>query len=135
MPLKRTVIPMLFLTSLLLSATTAIADDVMKVHFIDVGQGDATLVEFPCGSMLIDTGGEKWPDKGTARYDSTPGLVDYLTRFFDSRPDLEGRLDLLLLTHPHLDHTRGVPAVVSQFLPRNVVYTNLDRGSGISEQR
>lgn len=57
-----------------------------------------------------------------------------MTQFFNRRTDLGGRLDLLLLTHAHLDHTRGVPAVVSQFLPRNVVFNHADHGSGFDEQ-
>ena len=28
----------------------------MRVHVIDVGQGAATLVEFSCGAVLVDTG-------------------------------------------------------------------------------
>lgn len=115
-------------------ASSLLADDSMRVHFIDVGQGDATLVEFPCGAVLLDTGGEEWPER-RPQYSSTPVLVDYLTEFFDSRPDLDGRLDLLVLTHPHEDHTRGVSAVVSRFRPRNVVHNNERRGSGIDGQR
>src|SRR5262245_13780723 len=30
----------------------------MRIHLIDVGQGAATLIEFSCGAILIDTGGE-----------------------------------------------------------------------------
>lgn len=30
----------------------------MVAHFIDVGQADATLLEFPCGAVLIDAGAE-----------------------------------------------------------------------------
>ena len=33
----------------------------MQIHVIDVGQGAATLLEFTCGAVLIDTGGERQP--------------------------------------------------------------------------
>ena len=79
----------------------------MRVHLIDVGQGAATLVEFSCAAILIDTGGES-----NKRHDSTKNLIDYLNAFFESRPDLERTLALLLLTHPHIDHTRGANVVL-----------------------
>jgi competence protein ComEC len=112
------------------------ADDVMRVHVIDVGQGAAALVEFPCGAILIDTGGERWPTEEwkKAKYDSTDALTDYLDAFFAKRPDLERRLALLVLTHPHKDHTRGVPAVLEKYAPRSVVHNGQWRGSGIEEQ-
>ncbi len=28
----------------------------MRAHFIDVGQGDATLLDFPCAAVLVDAG-------------------------------------------------------------------------------
>ena len=40
----------------------------MRAHFIDVGQGDATLLEFPCAAVLIDTGGEQ-----NGEFDHLPG--------------------------------------------------------------
>ena len=30
----------------------------LRVHFIDVGQADAVLLEFPCAAMLVDLGAE-----------------------------------------------------------------------------
>ena len=37
---------------------TAAAQEARKMiaHFINVGQADATLLEFPCGAILIDAG-------------------------------------------------------------------------------
>ncbi|REJ85144.1 MAG: MBL fold metallo-hydrolase [Acidobacteria bacterium] len=103
----------------------------MRVHFFDVGQGDATLIELPKGSILVDTGGE---DGGS--YDFRPGLNRELDAFFDRRTDLGGRLDLLVITHPHPDHYQGMkPApwwnsslrpVLDTYRPRNVVH-NGDR--------
>lgn len=85
-----------------LSAPTVNAADSMVMHFIDVGQGAATLLEFPCGAMLIDTGGEN-----NALFDSEPKLLAYLNDFFQRRSDLNKTLDALVITHPHIDHTRS----------------------------
>jgi len=72
----------------------------MVIHFINVGQGDATLVEFQCGALLVDLGGETNNGfKGEER------LISYLDQFFQRRTDLEKTFDLLAITHPHIDHT------------------------------
>ena len=111
--------------------------DVMRVHVIDVGQGAATLVEFPCAAILVDTGGERWPVEEwlTPKYDSTAALMSYLNGFFQSRPGLQSRLELLILTHPHKDHTRAVSKVISAFRPKSVVYNGQMHGSGEDGQR
>lgn len=88
----------------------------MRVHLIDVGAGAATLIEFPCAAMLVDTGGESGGD-----FDSTSILVKYLDDFFERRGDLAGTLDLLVLTHPHVDHTRGVRSVLERYRVKNAV--------------
>jgi competence protein ComEC len=102
----------------------------MRVHLIDVGQGAATLVEFSCAAILIDTGGEE-----NRRVDSTQNLMDYLRAFFASRPDLDNTLALLVLTHPHIDHTRGAPVVMGEFGVRNLVTDGLVTSSGGKQQR
>ena len=88
----------------------------MRVHFIDVGQGAAALLEFQCGAVLIDTGGEQ-----NAECDSNARLLAYLTAFFAQRSDLQNTLDLVVLSHPHDDHTRGVTTVLDHFTVRNAV--------------
>lgn len=88
----------------------------MRLHFINVGQGAATLVEFPCGAMLIDTGGED-----NSSFHSSDSLKTYLDAFFTRRSDLKRSLDLLVLTHPHIDHMRGLPTVMANYTFRNVV--------------
>lgn len=98
----------------------ASGSDAMVLHFIDVGQGSATLLEFPCGAILIDTGGEH-----NDAFNSELGLVTYLREFFERRPDLDRTLDSLVISHPHIDHTRSIPAILKNFRVRNVI-TNGD---------
>lgn len=98
-----------------------VAADAMTFHFIDIGQGDATLLEFPCGAALIDTGGEQ-----NELFDSNKALITYLDAFFARRKDLAGTLDLLLVTHPHIDHNRAALAVLERYKVRNVIDNGAD---------
>ncbi|TXD35687.1 DNA internalization-related competence protein ComEC/Rec2 [Lujinxingia vulgaris] len=80
----------------------------LKVHMIDVGQGDATLLELPDGTtMLIDAGGSlSGQDPGLRK------VAPYLRKLGIRR------LDVLLLTHADLDHYGGLDALLRPFAPR-----------------
>lgn len=99
----------------------------MRVHAIDVGQGSATLVEFKCGAILVDSGG------GAA--ENTTHLIDYLTKFFRNRTDLKNTLSALILTHCHKDHARGLAEVAKKFTVKRYIYNTFTTGSGASDQR
>jgi competence protein ComEC len=94
---------------------------VMYARFIDVGQGNATLLEFPCGAVLIDAGGEN--DSTTA------GLVQFLEAVFRRRQDLNRTLAGIIITHNHVDHTRALREVVERFGVRNFVENGQRGGS------
>lgn len=95
---------------LLAVAAVAVAGDQLKppalrLTFLDVGQGDASLVQFPNGtSMLVDGGGSYEPryDVGRAR------VVPYL------RAAGIQRLDVVVGTHLHADHVGGLRAVLRE---------------------
>jgi competence protein ComEC len=70
----------------------------LRVTALDVGQGDAILVEAPGGATMLVDGG---PDAGVARR----RLRAHHVR----------RLDLVVLTHPHADHVVGLAAVVARY--------------------
>ena len=93
----------------------------VRVHLLDVGQGAATLIEFPCGAMLVDVGGEL-----DDSFDSVAVLRKQLEAFFARRVDLQRTLALLLITHPHIDHVRGIPMLLSEFHVQNVVDNGRD---------
>src|SRR5438477_4270160 len=101
-------------------------DAQMRVHLINVGQGCATLIEFPCAAILVDAGGET-----DSLFNSSDSLRAYLEDFFDKRTDLNHTLQCVYLTHPHIDHTRGVPVILqSPYIIKNAVTDGLESGSG-----
>ena len=58
-------LPLLLIPTLCLSPLTASAQrfgplpaNTMRAHFIKLGQGDAAVLEFACGTVHIDAGGE-----------------------------------------------------------------------------
>jgi competence protein ComEC len=92
----------------------------LRVVFIDVGQGDATIVLLPDGrSLLIDTGGFPIPalqdgENGQpAGFDIGERVVAPVLRAFAVR-----RLDALVLTHGDPDHIGGALSVIRLFRPR-----------------
>jgi len=76
-----------------------------RVHFIDVGQGDAILVEAGDADILVDGG-----PSGSAVLSYLAGQVV---------PDI----DLMVATHPHADHIGGLDDVLAQYDVREV-WTN-----------
>ena len=95
----------------------------VRVHVIDVGQGSAALLEFPCAAVLVDTGGEQ-----SDTFDSTRALLAYLDQFFTRRYDLNKTLAAVFITHPHIDHTRGLPEVMQRYVVQRLITNGLPRG-------
>ncbi|MBZ5657161.1 MAG: MBL fold metallo-hydrolase [Acidobacteriia bacterium] len=93
-------------------ATAALAEP-LRLYFIDVEGGQATLLVAPSGkSMLIDTG---WP--GFAGRDAK--------RIADAAKEAGiSKLDYVLVTHYHDDHVGGVP----QLAERIKIETFVDHG-------
>lgn len=108
-----------------------------EVTFIDVGQGDSTLVRFPDGTyMLVDV--FRCPGRGT---------VDLFKLLDDVLPDGENgrkRLDHLVFTHAHDDHITGGGELYDRYevctvwLPqhenRKVVGTHFEEYQRIEEE-
>lgn len=80
----------------------------LRVTFLDVGQGDAALIEFPDGgTWLIDAGGlANRRDLASA---SAPGKT------IQSALEAKGRraLDLVVISHPHPDHYLGLAGITA----------------------
>jgi competence protein ComEC len=76
--------------------------DSLRVSFVDVGQGDATLIDFPNGQLaLIDAGqGGRHP-----AVRELGGLLAARRR---------SRIDLMVITHGHPDHYGGLEHLVDE---------------------
>ncbi len=72
---------------------------VLRATFLDVGQGDAALIDLPDGSaMLIDGGGIVGSPVDVGERAVAPLL----------RARRRGRIDVVVLSHPHPDHFLGL---------------------------
>jgi competence protein ComEC len=82
----------------------------LKVTFIDVGQGDSVLLEFPGKTkMLVDGGGTP---------DDTFDVGEKVLSPFLWRKGIK-KIDYLVLTHAHPDHMNGLKAVARNFKIKN----------------
>lgn len=76
-----------------------------EVHFIDVGQGDCTLVISGGEVMVVDSG--ERDDRNTAvKYLKSQGVVD---------------IKYLIATHPHSDHIGEMEDILQQFRVENFI--------------
>ncbi len=81
------------------------AEGYLRVTALDVGQGDALLVDLPDGSSMLVDGG------GFVGSPVDPGQRVLLPILRARRRE---RIDLVVLSHPHPDHFGGLGAVLSQ---------------------
>jgi competence protein ComEC len=113
-----------FAFTLLFSATIAQAQ--MSAHYINVGQADSILLEFKTAAILIDAGGETTGDDRDKDH-----LVKYLNQFFTRRADLKNTLLAVIISHPHIDHTKNLGAVIQNFKVQLLLDGGNQSGSGI----
>ncbi|PYV18844.1 MAG: MBL fold metallo-hydrolase [Acidobacteria bacterium] len=95
---------------------------VLRIYFVDVEGGQATLIVAPAGAsaqagraLLVDTG---WPDANGC---------DAKRIVAAAKKAGVSRLDFLLITHFHMDHVGGVTELVR----RIPVETFLDHGANV----
>lgn len=83
----------------------------LKVFYLDIGQGDATLIEAPNGNQALIDGGN----------------VDnkVLRELGEVMSPLDHSLDVVIATHPDADHVGGLPQVLEQYQ----VDTYIDSGN------
>lgn len=76
------------------------AEQSSEISFLDVGQGDSTLVEFGGGvQMLVDAGSDR--------------AVSYALA--QSMPPHDRRIDMVMISHPQRDHFGGLADIINRY--------------------
>ncbi len=110
----------LIATLIFLPYAALLHHDLLEVTAIDVGQGDSILLAAPEGeTMLVDAGGVVGSEAAArtrlANFDTGEQVI---SPYLWSRGIR--RLDVLALTHAHMDHIGGMAAVLRNFRPREL---------------
>lgn len=87
---------------------------IARLHFVNVGVGDSTLIETPCGVTLVDVGGRRAPNN--------TAILLYLQDFFKNHPRYNNQIDRIILTHSHHDHTRNMMEVLNTYKVHEIVW-------------
>ena len=81
-------------------------DGLLKIYFLDVGQGDSIFIEAPNGNQILVDGG---PDNRV------------LSELAKVMPFYDRDIDVVVASHPHADHIFGLIEVLSRYNIANIV--------------
>lgn len=95
----------------------------LTVKVLNIGQGDAILIQTGEQNVLIDTGDDKFYEdgkKGTANN----MLFNELSKAHVTQ------IDKLIMTHAHADHIGKAAAVLERYNVKELIYNGIDRKNG-----
>jgi competence protein ComEC len=91
----------------------------LRVSFLNVGEGDAILIQQGSRQVLIDGG---------------PSPQAISLALSEQMPFWDRTIDLVVLTHPHQDHLAGLVEVMRRYRVEQVLYPELDYTSPSYEE-
>jgi len=86
----------------------------LEVTFLDIGQGDATIIETPGGTRVLIDGG---PNSSVLR------------KLAEELPLFDRTLDMVVATHPDTDHIGGLTDVLERYAVAQILMTEHEGGS------
>ncbi len=92
------------------SAVNAAPDDNLHVIFMDVGQGDAVLIQKGNTQVIVDGG---------------PGGQALNLALSEKMPFWDRTIELVVLTHPHDDHLTGLVEVLKRYKVEHILTTQM----------
>jgi competence protein ComEC len=90
-------------------------DGKLHVTFLDVGQGDAILIQTPSGKQILIDGG--------------PSETQVLAQLGRQMPFWDRTLDVVVLTHPDSDHINGLVPVLERYQVDVVIHRQIEMDS------
>src|SRR3989338_8376354 len=90
---------------------------VLRVSFLDVGQGDAVLIEAPNGNQLL--------------YDAGPPSGAALRALSREMSFLDRSIDVVVLSHPDADHIGGFPEIFKRYRVGAVIEPHVSSATGV----
>jgi competence protein ComEC len=103
-------VPVVLMVALCAAAFALRPDGRVHVYFLDVGQGDATLIRQGNTDILIDGG-------------PSPQAID--TQLGRILPFWDRSIELVVMTHPHADHLAGLVEVLSRYEVARALYPDV----------
>lgn len=90
-------------------------DSNLHIYALDVGQGDAILIQKQNFQVIVDGG----PDNSV------------IERLAEVMPLEDKKIEVIILTHPHADHVTGLVEVLKRYNVEKVVYSGVNYQSNI----
>ena len=90
----------------------------LTISMLDIGQGDAVLIQTGAKNVLIDTGDDKYYDDGKKGKENTQLLTELQKLKID-------HIDTLVMTHAHADHIGKADKVIAQYGVKELVYNGI----------
>ena len=117
---RKWVVPSLLVVAVLVAATAAtLPDNKLHTSFLDVGQGDAILIQKGSQQILVDGG---------------PSPQKIALALSEEMPFWDRTIDLVILTHPHADHVTGLVEVLNRYRVKQVLYPDLEYESLVYDE-
>ena len=97
----------------------SLPDDRLHVSFLDVGQGDAILIQKGSQQVLVDGG---------------PSPQAVCLGLGEKMPFWDRTIELMVLSHPSADHVAGLVEVLNRYRVEQVLYPEMDFESGVYDE-
>ncbi|MGD2065285.1 MAG: DNA internalization-related competence protein ComEC/Rec2 [Dehalococcoidia bacterium] len=118
--MKWLILPFLIVAILVWSLALTSPDDKLHVSFLDVGQGDAILIQTPSGKDILIDGG--------------PDLQKISLELSEKLPFWDRTLDLVVCTQPQADHVTGLVDVLQRYKVKQVLEPGVSYNSSIYQE-